>query len=443
MDSKSTGLIYRVDDFPPWGSTVLLASQHMIISVSYSIFAVLVMREIGASSQEIQNVTAMALIAAGLGVILQSLKKGPVGSGYLAAHVSSAIYIPASLAAGAAGGPALIWGMTLAAGAFEALLSRVFSKLRVVFPPVVCGVVIVMVGFSLIRVALERFLGLAPGDTITEFREVFVSGITLAGLVGLSVWGWGRLRLYCLLLSIAAGCGVAIFTGILGEKELEEIAKAPWFALPRPFHHGWSFDSDFLGPFLVAALAAAAKTSGLIVTLQGVNHPKQKQPDMKNVSRGILADALGTVTCGLLGTIGTNLSPTSVSLNSATGASSRIISRVTGGLVLAMGLSPKVAIFISMLPGPVMGAVLIYAVCIISFSGLKLIMSGTPDNRVTYLVGLSLLAGLGAEIVPNLYDKLPHFIELVFHSSITVTAVVAIALNLIFLLGRPQEKMDT
>lgn len=325
--------------------------------------------------------------------------------------------------------------MTLVAGVCEALLSRLLPRLKAVFPPEVCGVVITMVGFSLIRVALLDFVGQSGADHITEPRELLVSALTLSCLVGLSVWGRGSLRLYCLLISLLVGYLASLATGLLGPPTLETLVREPWFALPRLAHPGWKFSAAMLLPFLITALAAAMKAMGLILTLQGINFPEQKTPDIKNVSRGVLADALGAVTAGLLGAIGTTVSPTSVSLNTATGATSRRIAFVAAGMVFLVALLPKLVAFICAIPSPVMGAVLVYAVCIISFSGLQLIIAAKHGTHTIYLIGLSLLAGLGAEIIPQIYEELPHWAALAFHSPITVTAVVAIGLNLLFRIG--------
>lgn len=104
MDPKPPNIIYGLEDKPPLLATLLLASQHMVIAVSYAVFAVFVFTEIGADAQEIHTVTVMTLLASAIGITLQALKRGPVGSGYLATQNAGAMYIPASLSAGALGG---------------------------------------------------------------------------------------------------------------------------------------------------------------------------------------------------------------------------------------------------------------------------------------------------------------------------------------------------
>ena len=95
-----------------------------------------------------QSAVSLGLFAMGLSAGLQALPRGPVGSGYLAPPVLSAIYLPPSLVAVAAGGLPLVFGMTIVAGLFEALLSRLLPKLRLAFPPLVCGFIVAAVGIA-------------------------------------------------------------------------------------------------------------------------------------------------------------------------------------------------------------------------------------------------------------------------------------------------------
>ena len=439
MAQKPENIIYGLEERPPLGAALLLAYQHMIPPVSLSIFAVMVARFIGLEGEAVRDIASMSLLASAVGVGLQALRKGSVGSGYLAAHAPSAIYLPASLAAGAAGGPALIWGMTLFAGIFEAVLSRILPYLKRVFPPQVSGVVVTMVGLSLVAVAIRKFLGLDAEDHISELREVSVASLTMIILIGLSVWGKGWLRLYSILMSIGIGYIASLLLGIVDDRVFEMIARSAWFDIPSWQAHGWSFDWGLAPVFLVAALAASAKTVGLVVASQKINEPDMQEVDMNRAAKGVLADGLATAVAGLLGSTGCNVSPTSVSLTEATGATSRVVGFYTAGLLVLACFFPKVITLIALMPKPIMGSILVYAVCVITFSGLKLIMSAEPGPRLTYLVGFSILAGLSVELVPNVYDQLPAWGQLAFKSPVTVSAIVAIVLNLVFQIGRKEK----
>src|SRR3546814_20346239 len=104
----------------------------------------------------------MSLIVMGLVTLLQVKRIGPVGAGYLAPQITSVIYLPPVMLAAQAGGIGLVFGMTALSGAFGLVLSQIVGRLRKLFPPEVCGVVVLMIGLSIIRVALrseERRVG--------------------------------------------------------------------------------------------------------------------------------------------------------------------------------------------------------------------------------------------------------------------------------------------
>jgi xanthine permease XanP len=438
--SKPTNIIYGVDDKPPLGTCLLLACQQLIPPASLTMFAVVVGQHIGLGPLLVEHMVTMSLLAAAVGVALQALRRGPVGSGYLASQTPSAIYIHASIAAGLAGGPSLIWGMTLVSGLFESALSRLVRRLKRVFPPQVSGIVVAMVGLSLVGVAVRKSLGLDAQDHISELEEVIVASLTLGCLVALSVWARGWLRLYSILISIALGYAVALPMGVVDEQAFLEIGRVDWLDLPSLHMPGWSFDWALLPPFIVAAFAATAKTVGLVVTSQKINYPDEKEADMERAGNGVLADGLGNTLAGLLGTIGLNTSPTSVSLTEATGATSRIVAFYTAGLLVISCFFPKIIAVIAMMPKPIMGAILVYSVCVISFNGLQLIMSCKHTPKLTFLVGLSMLAGLSVEMVPGLFDQLPDWGQHTFKSPVTVSAVTAILLNLVFQAGEKRQK---
>ena len=122
--AKPSNLIYGVDEKPPIVSTFLLGLQHTFVMSSTLILPVVIVSEIGGTLNQVQSVVSYSMIAAGLATILQSLKRGPVGSGYLCPHLVGPSYLSASIQAAWLGGLPLLFGMTIVAGFFEALFAR-------------------------------------------------------------------------------------------------------------------------------------------------------------------------------------------------------------------------------------------------------------------------------------------------------------------------------
>ena len=196
MARKPANLIYGVDDTPSPSVVLVLGLQHLVVVSGASVFAVAIIRGIGGTTEQAELLVQVSLLVAGIGTILQALRNGPVGSGYLCPHVCGPSYLPASLLAAKTGGLSLMLGMTVLAGCFEALFSRVLPRLRALFPSEIVGLVVMIVGLSLLPIAVSGFVGVTATDPVSEVREILVAGLTLVVMVGLSVWDRGAWRLY-------------------------------------------------------------------------------------------------------------------------------------------------------------------------------------------------------------------------------------------------------
>src|SRR5262245_48403935 len=157
MAQKPPNLIYGVEDRPAVGTTLTLGFQHIFLMVSTLILPIAIVQEINGTTDQAADLIKMSMMAGGLATILQSLRTGPVGAGYLSPQLCGPAYFSASLLAARTGGLPLLFGMTVVSGLFEALLSRMLHRLRVLFPAEVTGLVVTMVGIALIPLGVANF----------------------------------------------------------------------------------------------------------------------------------------------------------------------------------------------------------------------------------------------------------------------------------------------
>jgi NCS2 family nucleobase:cation symporter-2 len=436
---KPANLIYSVEENPPIGATILLAIQHLLIAVIYLVYPVIVVAESGGNQSEATFCVQMSILAIGFGTILQVLNRGPIVSGFLIPHVTTAAYLAPSFIAARVGGMVLVLGMTMIAGIFEGILSRFMKKLRMLFPPEVSGVVVAMIGLSLTQAAILRLCGMVGFDTIIEPAELLVGGVTLSTMVAFVVWSKRSFRLYSAAIGLAVGYGLAIVIGIFNSTSLNDISAAPLMALPSWEHPGLRFDIFLIAPFIIGALASTVKASGIVINCQKINDPDWKRADMATVGTGMLADAFGCISSGLLGGMGTSMSAANVGLSMATGATSRRVGYFIGSFFMLLVFLPKFSVILTLMPAPVMGAGLLYVASYLIASGIQLIMTRMMDSRRTFIVGLSFLAGISLEVVPALHQNLPAWADSIFGSSLTVATLVAFSLNFIFRIGVSQK----
>lgn len=432
---KPENLIYDVDEKPGLGTLILLGFQHICVMAIAFVFPVLVVDAIGGKASDARFLITMAMLASGIGTILQGLNRGPIGSGYLCPNLNGPAFLSASILAGKTGGLSMIFGMTCIGGLFEAAFSRVASRMRAVFPAEVTGTIVTMVGIEIIPLAVKRFFGIDAVHASLDPSALLVASFTLAMMVGLTVWGKGKARLYSVLIGMAAGYAFAGLLGFIGPEQVQQMRESPWFALPVPGSYGMSFSYALIVPFVVASLSSALKTMGDLTTCQKINDGGWKRPDMASLGRGILACGTGNILSGLFGALGQSPSSSNVALSIASGATSRTIAYATGGILLVIAFLPKCADIFVIMPSPIMGASLVFAASFMIMAGIQIMTSRLIDARKTFVIGTSIVFGLSVDLAPGLYKGFPQWAGAFMQSSLSLATVCAIVLNLLMRLG--------
>ena len=225
---------------------------------------------------------------------------------------------------------------------------------------------------------------------------------------------------------------------LLGELTFQGIDDA--MALPlvwNPFlhHPGWAFDSALILPMTIAVLCSSLKSVGDLSTCQKINDTEWKRPDLKNVQRGILADAVGCFFAGILGGFGQSTSSSNVGLSIATGVTSRVLAWSTGLILIGLAFFPRLSGIFAIMPPPVVGATLFFAVTFMIVAGLQIMMSRMLDGRKTFVIGLSMIIGLSVDMLPEAFLALPSWLHAIFSSSLSAATISALLLNLIFRIG--------
>jgi xanthine permease XanP len=444
MATKPANLIYGVDDKPPWTVSFILGLQHVFTMSSTLVLPVIIAREIGAGFDVVQSLVCFSMIAAGLGTALQAIRRGPVGSGYLCPNLCGPSYLSVSVEAAWLGGLPLMHGMTVVAGFFEVLFSRVVHKLRSLFPPEITGLVVLMVAVSLIPLGSSKFVGIDYAGDAINLKELPIAAVTLFSMIGFNIWGKGKWKLYCVLIGLGIGYIMSIATGVLTQNDFAAFMKAPWFSLPGKGTRfmSYKFDWGLVLPFIVVSLCQSLKSFGNLTTCQKINDEHWRGPDMKNIGKGLFADGLSVALGGLLGGMATDTSASNVGLSAATSATSRRIGFYAGAIFISMAFLPKLAAIFSIMPEPIMGAIVIFVTCFMIISGIQILLSSRMNTRKTFIIGISFVFGLSAIILPDLYSRIPPWLSPIFASSLTLSTVLAIILNQIFNIGTGKREVE-
>jgi xanthine permease XanP len=428
-------LIYALDERPPWLQLLVLGLQHVAVICPYLVMVVLVVEAAKLPHDTAQSALGLAMIAVAVMTILQSLRVGYVGSGYLCPPVVSAIYLPSSMAAAASFGFPAVCGMVAFAGACEVGVSFLINRTRKLFPAVVSGVVIIAVGLELGKIGAGVLLvhNVAHPDLITN--SFATAGCALASMTGLAIWARGWPKLFCSLIGIFVGYLAAAAFHVFPSSFLADYAAAHFFRVPDVSFLSYSFAPSFAAPFAIAGLASGLRVIGVLTTCQQMNNAAWRRPDMKNIEAGVRADGLGCLVGGLLGVSGMSASPSLVSIEKTTGATSRVIAWSIASWLILLSCLPKFAGLIVNMPRPVMAAALFFNGALMLVAGIQIIASRPITLRATVVIGFSILAAMTVAVYPEFYRSLPGWTQQFTSSIISMSVVVAVPLNALFLLG--------
>ncbi len=422
---------YGVNEVPPPAHILISSIQHLLLMVTSLVIPILFASQLGATQEFTASLIAFSLLAAGIGSIIQSVGLPFIGSGYLCPNVCGPSYFGASLAAAWVGGMPLVRGMTVVAGLVEMALAPLIQKLRKLFPIYIVGLVVAMVGVSILAPAITSFFGLSFRDDAIRSIDMLIGGVTLLVMILANLWGSRLVKMYCLLIGVLVGWTLACILCPEYWNDLVAAKGMPIVAAPSmgPAFGGITFSLKILITFVVIAIIGSLKSFGNLLAAQEISEPDLKETDFAPIRKGLLADGLSTVVAGLLGGMAVDTSSSNVGLAGATKVLSRWISVAAGVIFVVLAFFPGLIVVLSAMPKPVMGASLIFAGSFMVTTGLQEMFSESWDARKTFVVGVAFFFGMSTAFLPSLYARTPHIMQTLFTDPLATSTIVAVVLN--------------
>ena len=433
---------YGLDAKTDLATTLLCGIQHVLAMFVGIVTPPLILAgALGLSLEETAFFVSMALFASGLTTLIQVKKLGPLGSGLLSVQGTSFTFVPLAIQSGQAGGLPLIIGLTLIASPVEMILSRFIHVARRLFPPVVTGSVVMLIGSSLIEVSIND---LAGGVGATDYGSA--SNLALGAFVTVTIllvnrFGGGFLKTSSIALGLIAGYVLALF---LGRVDVTVARTAGWFMLPRPFQFGLAFDPIYLFPWIIGYFLTTIESIGDLTATSAVSRePVQGPTFIRRLQGGILADGVGSFIAGVFNSMPNTTFSQNNGVVSLTGVAARRVGYVVAALLISLGLFPKLAALVGLMPRPVLGGATIVLFTMVTIAGLRIVASSGWTKRSEFILAITLSLGLGVSMVPEWVAQLDqtsdHVVAAIFLSSIKVVlasglAVGAIAATLLNLL---------
>lgn len=435
-----------VDEVLPAPKLLVLGLQHVLVMYAGAVAVPLIIgRALKLSPEEVAFLISADLFACGIATLVQSLGifgvgiRMPVMMGVTFASVGPMLAMAASPEIGLLG----IYGSVIAAGLFGIVAAPFVSRLLPLFPPVVTGTIIMIIGISLMRVGINWAGGGLPFFTQTiEGKVVQVANPNYGQLTGLGIslfvmvviltlirWGKGFVANVAVLLGIIAG---AVLASTLGLMNFDKVAKAAWVDVILPFHFGTpTFHLVPIVTMCIVMVVVMIESTGMFLALSEITG---KPVDQKALSRGLRADGVGTLIGGIFNTFPYTSFSQNVGLVGVTGVRSRWVTVAGGAIMVVLGLLPKMAALVEAVPQVVLGGAGLVMFGMVAATGAR-ILTGVDfkENRYNlFIVAVSVGFGMIPLVSPNFFKALPHELHPLLESGILLCAIVAVLLNVFF-----------
>lgn len=431
LGQKPQGLIYALEDRPSLKETLFAALQHLLAVFVAIITPPLIIA--GALNLDLETtgyLVSMALFVSGIATFIQCRKFGPVGCGLLCVQGTSFSFIGPIISAGLAGGLPMIFGATIAGSVVEMFVSQVLKYTRKIITPLVSGIVVTLIGLSLIRVAITACGGgeaAKSAGTFGSFEHIGLAALVLVLIIFFNRSRNQYLRMSSIVIGLIVGYIVAWATGAVNFSALRNFGS---FNVPIPFRYGVSFNLSSIISlglvYLITAIEAYGDiTANSMISGQEVEGPKF----MKRASGGILADGFNSALAGVFNSFPNSIFAQNNGMIQLTGVASRYVGYFIAGMLILLGLFPVVGLVFSLMPDPVLGGATLLMFGTVAAAGIRIIASQNINRKATLVMAISFSFGLSVELVPEILQQLPEGVRNIFSSGITTGGVMAILSN--------------
>ncbi|GGF00523.1 purine permease [Stappia taiwanensis] len=426
------------DYTPPLATAVPLGIQHVLaMFVSNITPAIIVAGAAGfgfgtAGVFDLIYMIQMSLLFAGIATLFQTIGAGPIGARLPVVQGTSFAFLPIMIPLVAGKGVdamAALMGGIIIGGLFHATLGTVIGKIRFALPPLVTGLVVLMIGLALVKVGIQYAAGGVPAMGKPEFGSAqnwFVALVVVAVTLGLKFFTRGMWSVAAVLLGLIVGY---LLSMALGMVSFANVGRAAWFTLPNPLHFGLAFDWAAVIGFGLMGVVSAIETVGDVsgITKGGAG----REATDREIAGATYADGLGTAVAGVFGGLPNTSFSQNVGLIAMTGVMSRHVVTFGAIFLIVCGLVPKVGAVISTVPIEVLGGGVIVMFGMVAAAGISMLADVKWNRRNMVIFAVALSVGLGLQLVPEALQHLPRTLQILLTTGLLPAAVLAIGLNLI------------
>ena len=425
---------------PPITQAIPLGIQHVLAMFISNVTPAIIIAGaagfgFGSNSPEFPNLIymiQMSMLFAGAATLIQTIGIGPVGARLPIVQGTSFAFLPIMIPLVAGKGVdamAVITCGVLLGGLFQACLAPFIGKIRFALPPLVTGLVVLMIGLALVKVGIQYSAGGVPAIGKPEYGSLQNWSVVLVVILttlGLKFFARGFLSVGAVLIGLIVGYIVALFMGMVN---FDNVGTAAAFALPEPFKFGFEFSVAAVVGFCLMAVISAIETVGDVsgITKGGAN----REATTDEIKGATYADGVGSAIAGMFGALPNTSFSQNVGLIAITGLMSRMVVTFGAIFLIIAGFIPKIGAIISTIPIEVLGGGVVVMFGMVASAGISMLADVNWNRRNMVIFAVSLSLGLGLQFEPGALQHLPDTARILLSSGLLPAATIAIVLNLI------------
>ncbi len=430
ITERRSGVRFEADEKPPILLATGLGLQIALLTIGGVILTVAIVSRAGGAGEAYLSWAVFAAVAiSGATTILQAVRIGRIGAGYILMMGTSGTFIAVCITAIAQGGPAMMATLIIISSLFQFVLSSRLSLLRRILTPAVSGTVIMLISVTVMPIAYDMLKNLPDDLPITAGPLTALTTILVT--VGIALKATSSLRLWAPIIGVAAGSIVSSYFGLY---DTARVAAASWIGLPAFNWPGINLEFGsvlgLLPAFMFVTLVGAVETVGDSIAIQRVSWRRPRAVDYRAVQGAVAADGVGNLLSGIMGTVPNTTYSTSVAMTELTGVASRRVGIIIGITFLCIAFLPKaLAVFLA-IPDSVIAGFLIVLLSMLFIIGIKQAVQDGIDYRKGLVVGIGFWVGVGFQndaIYPEFFSD---FAGGLLRNGMTAGGLVAIIMTL-------------
>ena len=436
---------------PPLGSAVPLGIQHVLAMFVSNVTPAIIIAGVagfgfGSKSPDFHYLIymiQMSMLFAGIATLFQTVGFGPVGARLPIVQGTSFAFLPVMIPLVAGKGVdamAVLMGGIVIGGIFHTCLAPIIGRIRFALPPLVTGLVVLMIGLALIKVGIQYAAGGVPAIGKPEFGSLQNWSVALVVIVvtlGVKFFTRGIISVAAVLIGLIVGYIVAYFMGMVS---FANVGRAAVFALPQPFPFGIEFSAGAIIGICLMAFVSAVETVGDVSGI--AKGGAGREAETKELEGATYADGLGSAVAGIFGGLPNTSFSQNVGLIAMTGVMSRHVVTIGAIFLIVAGLIPKVGAVISSVPIEVLGGGVIVMFGMVAAAGINMLSDVHWNRRNMVIFAISLSVGLGLQLVPDALQHMPSTAKVLLTSGLLPAAFLAIILNLVLPEELPEDLAD-